>query len=139
MGLYYNMHSYELKNIDDNLYNEWISNENPKAFVYVLAPPKPNESSVWNNGTWITPEQTIPDTVSARQIRLWLLQNNISLQMVNNAINSIEDPILRDSVSIEWEYAPYVDKNHPMLIPLAQALGLTEQDINRCFLEANNI
>jgi hypothetical protein len=80
-----------------------------------------------------------PQTISARQIRLWLLQNGISLQMVSNAIAAIEDPITRDSVSIEWEYAPYIERNHPMLVPLAQALGLNETDIDRGFIEAINI
>lgn len=139
MSLYYNKDSYELKNIDDDVYNEWIINENPKADVYVLAPEKPSPNAIWNNGSWVVPEQYTPETVSARQIRLWLLQNGVSLQMVNSAISAIEDPILRDSVAIEWEYAPYVERNHPMLLPLAQALGLTEQDINRCFIEASNI
>lgn len=139
MSLYYNKDSYELKNIDDDVYNEWIINENPKAGVYVLAPEKPSPNAIWNNGSWVVPEQYTPETVSARQIRLWLLQNGVSLQMVNSAISAIEDPILRDSVAIEWEYAPYVERNHPILLPLAQALGLTEQDINRCFIEASNI
>ena len=77
--------------------------------------------------------------ISARQVRLWLIQNNISLDSVTNAINSIEDPTVRDSVNIEWEYAPYIERNHPMLVPLAQILGLTESDINRAFIEAANI
>lgn len=81
----------------------------------------------------------IPQTISARQIRLWLLQNGISLQMVSDAIATIEDPITRDSVSIEWEYAPYIERSHPMLVPLAQALGLSEADIDRGFTEAVNI
>lgn len=139
MGLYYNKDSYELKNIDDDLYNEWIINENPKALIYLLAPEKPNQNAIWNNGEWIVPESYIPDTISARQIRLWLLQNGVSLQMVNSAISAIEDPIVRDSVAIEWEYAPYVERNHPMLFPLAQALGLAQADIDRCFIEASSI
>lgn len=139
MGLYYNIYTYELKNIDDDLYNDWIINENPKVLIYSLTPQKPNDDCVWNNGEWIVLEQAVPDTISARQIRLWLLQNNISLQMVDDAINIIENTTLRDSVKIEWEYAPYVEKNHPMLVPLAQALGLTEEDINNCFIQAYNI
>jgi hypothetical protein len=79
----------------------------------------------------------VPDTISARQIRLWLLQNGISLQMVNTAISNIEDPLLRDSVSIEWEYAPYIERTHPMLIPLASALGLTEQQVDQAFIDAS--
>jgi hypothetical protein len=70
---------------------------------------------------------------------LWLLQNGISLQMVYDAILTIEDTLTRDSVSIEWEYAPYIERSHPMLVPLGQALGLSESDIDRGFTEAVNI
>jgi hypothetical protein len=77
--------------------------------------------------------------VSARQIRLWLIQNGINLQSVYDAINAIEDLALRDSISVEWEYAPYIERSHPMLVPLAQSLGLSENDIDRAFSEAINI
>jgi hypothetical protein len=87
----------------------------------------------------LSDEPTTPASISSRQIRLWLLQNGISLQMVSDAIASIEDPITRDSVSIEWEYAPYIERSHPMLVPLGQALGLSEADIDRGFTEAVNI
>jgi hypothetical protein len=94
--------------------------------VYTLVPNPP-------------PPPSFPLTISARQIRLWLLQNGISLQDVTAAIEGIEDPTLRASVAIEWEYAPYVERAHPMLVPLAQALNLTEEDIDRGFIEAANI
>jgi hypothetical protein len=77
--------------------------------------------------------------ISARQVRLWLLQNGISLDSVYQAINNIEDSTLRDSVIVEWEYAPYIERNHAMLVPLAQSLGLTESDIDRAFIEASNL
>jgi len=56
-----------------------------------------------------------------------------------DAISTIEDPVLRDSVSVEWEYAPYIERSHPMLVPLTQSLGLTENDIDRAFSEAVDI
>jgi hypothetical protein len=87
----------------------------------------------------LSDEPTTPASISSRQIRLWLLQNGISLQMVYDAILTIEDTLTRDSVSIEWEYAPYIERSHPMLVPLAQALGLSESDIDRGFTEAVNI
>jgi hypothetical protein len=40
---------------------------------------------------------------------------------------------------VEWKYAPYIERNHPMLVSLAQSLGLTESDIDRAFVEASNI
>jgi hypothetical protein len=101
------------------------------------------------NGANIIPRNSGPDVpstsivptnrVSARQVRLWLIRNGISLQNVTDAISSIEDPTLRDSVAVEWEYAPYIERSHPMLIPLAQILGLNEADIDMAFIEASSL
>jgi hypothetical protein len=82
----------------------------------------------------ITPP--VPESVSARQIRLWLLRQGISLTAVDAAIDAIPDQLQRDSVRVEWDYAPYVDRSHSMLIPLAAALGLTEAQVDQAFVEA---
>ena len=78
----------------------------------------------------------VPKSASARQIRLWLLRQGISLAAVDVAINAIPDQLQRDSVRVEWEYSPYVERNHPMLIPLAAALGLSEEQVDQAFVEA---
>jgi len=99
-----------------------------------------NGKAYWNEATLSVIENVpvVPETITARQVRLWLVQHGISLQSVTDAINTIEDPILRNSIGVEWEYAPYIERNHPMLIPLSQTLGLNESDINRAFIEASN-
>lgn len=79
---------------------------------------------------------TVPASVTARQIRLWLVKNGISLQAVDSAIAAIPDSQIRDLVRVEWEYAPYVERNHPMLVPLAAALGLDAQQVDVAFQEA---
>jgi hypothetical protein len=79
----------------------------------------------------------VPDSVSARQIRLWLIRHGISLAQVEAAIDAIPDPLQRDAVRVEWEYAPYIERSHPMLPPIAQALGLP--DIDAAFREAATI
>jgi hypothetical protein len=84
-------------------------------------------------------DESVPTSVSARQIRLWLVRHGISLVQVETAINAIPDQMQRDLVRVEWEYAPYVERTHPMLIPLAAALGLTEQQVDQAFIEASNI
>lgn len=81
----------------------------------------------------------VPPTVSARQIRLWLVGHGVSLATVEAAIDSIPDQTTRDMTRVEWEYAPYVERTHPMLIPLAAALGLTEQQVDQAFREAATI
>ena len=84
-------------------------------------------------------DDAVPASVSARQIRLWLIRQGISLAAVDAAIDAIPDQLQRDSVRVEWDYAPYVERTHPMLVPLAAALGLTEQQVDQAFVEAATI
>lgn len=73
--------------------------------------------------------------ISARQARLWLIQNGIDLNNINTAIDAIEDPIIRESVRVEWEYATYVERSYPWLGALASQLGFSEEDLDRAFQE----
>lgn len=100
---------------------------------------------VRDDGNWtLLPDSTddlpelpaVPASVSARQIRLYLIGAGISLASVDAAIDAIPDAQTRDRVSVEWEYAPYVERTHPMLIPLAAALGLSETQVDDAFREA---
>jgi hypothetical protein len=84
----------------------------------------------------IEPTPPPPATVSARQIRLWLLRQGISLAAVDAVIDAIPDQLQRDSVRVDWDYAPYVERTHPMLVPLAASLGLTEAQVDQAFVEA---
>lgn len=89
-----------------------------------------------NQSPYLPGEVPVPDSVSARQIRLWLVRHGVSLAAVDAAIDAIPDQQTRDSVRVEWEYAPYVERSHPMLIPLAAALGLSETQVDDAFREA---
>lgn len=139
MSLYYNTENYILQEIDDNIVEQWRINNNPKYNYYIKAPDKPSDNAVWNNGSWNIPPVVIPSSITARQVRIWLINNGIQLSQVEQAIDSIEDPITREITKVEWEYAPYVERNHPMLTPLAQALEQTEQQIDTAFIQAQNI
>lgn len=136
MTLYYNTDNYEIKDLSDDLINGWITNENPKKDKWILLPEKPGNDYYWSNGQWIQYTQTVPESISARQIRLWLINNGIQLTQVDEAINNIQDPTTRETTKVEWEYAPYVERNHAMLGPLAQALGLSQQQIDQAFISA---
>jgi hypothetical protein len=137
MSLYYNTDNYILQEIDDALYASWIENNNPKAQYYILAPDKPSENAIWNNGEWLIPQPSVPESISARQVRIWLIQHGISLSQVDAAIDSIGDPVTKEITRVDWEYAPYIERSHPMLIPLGQMLGLSESDIDTAFIEAS--
>jgi hypothetical protein len=55
---------------------------------------------------------------------------------VDAAIEAIPDQLERDSVRVEWDFAPYVERSHPMLMPLASALGLSEEQVDQAFQQA---
>lgn len=74
--------------------------------------------------------------ISATQARLWLINNNINLDSIYNAINSIPDEKTKQTVLSKWEYAPYIERSDPWINNLASMLGLTQMDIDRAFNEA---
>ena len=128
----------EVRELPDDLVAAWVAAGNPKAAQWTLLPPRPSDDATWS-GEWVVPPPTVPASVSARQIRLWLVRHGISLAAVDAAIDAIPDQLQRDSVRVEWDYAPYVERSHPMLPAIAQALGLSGEDIDTAFREAANI
>lgn len=81
----------------------------------------------------------IPATISARQVRLWLIDNNISLASVEAAINTIVDEKLREKTLVEWEFAPYIERNHPLIQTIGDMLGLTSEQIDQGFIIASQL
>lgn len=126
----------ELRDIPDDLLAAWAATGNPKADQWTPAPPRPSGDAVWTGAEWFAPPPFVPPSVTARQIRLWLVAHGVSLAAVNVAIDAIPDAAQREMVRVEWEYAPYVERSHPMLIPLASALGLTAEQVDAAFREA---
>lgn len=83
----------------------------------------------------LTPEELkarVPTVVTMRQARLALLQAGL-LSQVGAAIAAIEDPVQRQAVQIEWEYATEVDVTHPWVQALTTALGLSEAQLDALF------
>ena len=129
----------EVRELPGELVAAWEAAGNPKAAAWTLMPPRPSDVAQWNGSEWVVPTPPVPESVSARQIRLWLIRQGISLSAVDAAIDAIPDQFQRDSVRVEWDYAPYCERKHPFLVPLAAALGLTEQQVDQAFVEAATI
>ncbi len=88
-----------------------------------IPPPIPQE---------IIPEVIIP-TISMRQARLALLGAGL-LSQVNAAVAQLDE-----TAKIEWEYASEVKRDAPLVVGLAQALNLTDQQLDELFILASNI
>lgn len=64
MGLYYDIQKFEIREIPDSLYFEWIETNNPKKDYFQPVPEKPSFDPVlqkeprWGNGVWIVDDKT---------------------------------------------------------------------------------
>jgi hypothetical protein len=81
----------------------------------------------------------VPKSISARQIRLWLIQHNYTLSQIDGIINQIPDELQKNTVMVEWEYAPYIERNHFWINILGEELGLNPSQIDQAFIEASTI
>lgn len=71
--------------------------------------------------------------VSSRQARLALLQAGL-LDEVETMIQQGDQ-----ATKIAWDYATQIDRSHPLVVQLAQALGLTKQQLDDLFNAAYEI
>ena len=135
----------------------WSGNPGIKFYPYIEQRPEIPENSVLVGPTYtidhenkrvvgsfsveqITPRvPNVPRSISARQIRMWLVKNGYSLAEIESKIDAIEDPLQRDLVRVEWEYAPYIERNHPMIGPISTSLEMTSEEVDRAFIEGSLI
>lgn len=109
----------------------------------VEVPLKPGAGYEWDGETWIAPpEPSVDDLrahmppISKRQLRLTLVRNGISLDSVAQAIAGIEGEQDRVETQIEWEDATEFERLHPRILMIADALGLTAEQIDTMWQEA---
>ena len=76
----------------------------------------------------------VPEQVTMRQARLALLGAGL-LSSVDAAIASLPSP-QKEAAQIEWEYAAVVQRNSGLVPAMAQALGMSEAQIDELFITA---
>lgn len=84
-------------------------------------------------------DSPVPQSISARQARLWLIRNGITMATVDATIAAIPDAVTRESVRVEWEYGTEVHRDSPFVSQLGATLGLTSERLDAAFREAASI
>jgi hypothetical protein len=77
-------------------------------------------------------------SVTMRQGRLVLNSMGL-LDMIEDAIASIEDPVDRKNAEIEWEYAQTIDRNSKFVKDIIDQLNLTEEQVDQMFELASTL
>lgn len=74
-----------------------------------------------------------------RQLRLGLIMNGISLEVIDAAIESIEDPVQKAVAKVWWDRSTIIEWNHVMTQTLIELVGITREQATAMWLAARNI
>jgi hypothetical protein len=80
----------------------------------------------------------VPDSLTAVQIRLWLVAHGITLEQVDAAIAALPDET-REATRIEWEYSATIHRGSSTLVAMATTFGMDSAAIDAAFVEASGM
>ncbi len=92
---------------------------------------------------YVAPPELTPDekrelmpVITKRQLRLTLVRNGISLAQVEAAIEAMPEGLPKQEAEIEWADASEFRRLHPTLLLVAQALNLSDEQVDVMWEEA---
>lgn len=74
--------------------------------------------------------------ITKKALRLTLIRNGISLATVRSQIEAIENELERDEALTEWDDSETYHRMHPLLIMVANGLGLSAEQVDAMWLQA---
>ena len=106
----------------------------------VIANMSEHEKTCLRNDFYGIPNQSITavQVVTPRQMRIALVMSGISLETIESLINSLPEPN-KTITRVTWEYSVEFQRNNPLLIAMAPALGLSSGQIDDLFLMASKL
>lgn len=112
-----------------------VIDEDGKSRMSMLASEVPQGAPIL---PYVAPPTPVPEAVSMRQARLALDDAGL-LDGVDAAIAAIPDLRKRRKAKIDWEYAQEVQRHHGLVPVMAQALGMTEAQLDALFIAAESL
>lgn len=77
--------------------------------------------------------------LTARQLRLGLINNGILPSQVATQLAAIPDPTQREIAETEWEYASTFTRTHNLIALVSAQLGLTPEQVDTMWMASLNI
>jgi hypothetical protein len=78
-------------------------------------------------------------TLTARQLRLGLVNNGYSMSQVSAVIEAMPEGADKETARIEWEYATTFERPHTLIATVGTALGISEEQIDTMWEAAANL
>ena len=80
----------------------------------------------------------IPVEVTPRQIRQALILSGITMQQIEDALNTLSEPTKSLALS-EWEYSNMFDRTRPLVASVGAMLGWTSQQLDDLWIYAGTL
>lgn len=77
--------------------------------------------------------------LTARQLRLGLVNNGFSLAQVEAAIDALPDGADKEKARIEWQYAGEFRRDHPLIATIAAQLGIMPEQLETMWRDAHSL
>lgn len=97
------------------------------------------QSCTWENCTWVVTD--IPIQVP-QIIPNWSLRAQLQIMGLFDSVQTMVDNLTGTEKIVavqQWEYGNQVERYHPLVIQIGTELGLTSQQIDQIFIDANNL
>ncbi len=79
------------------------------------------------------PPPVVPDVITPRQCRIMLAHHGL-LSKVEAAVSNMDE-----ATRITWEYAIEFQRNDPLLLAVAEGLGLSSEQLDQMFIAAASL
>ena len=76
--------------------------------------------------------------VTPRQIRQALILSGVTMEMIENALDALEEPS-KTMARIEWEYSTAFQRDRPFVDAVAQLLGWTSEQVDALWVLAASL
>lgn len=118
----------------------------PDHYTFITPPAIPEgKYAQWTGGNWLILDERptplpveIPQSVTKRQGRQQMILMGL-LSNVQAAIDTIEDETERLLAQSFWDDSTQYERTHPQMIQLAQAMGLTDEQLDQAFIAASKL
>ena len=109
----------------------WQGEDQPTGLVEVATAPE-DARQVWNGTAWSNVPKVYRE-ITARQLRLALL--SIGIHEADVDMKLVNDP----AGMVEWKYASYYKRSHPLVDGLGPLFGITPEQIDSLWLWAQEL
>lgn len=83
--------------------------------------------------------ELVPSEISNAQFRSALILSGIMPGIVLTTLLSIQDEVPRELAIAKWEYANFVERDHPLIATMAGKFGLSDTQVDELFRVADKL